>query len=127
MNLLQNALRYGADRCEFHLHAQGDELVVEVHDNGPGVPKKYQQTIWERFERGSNQLNSMIPGTGLGLAIVAMLAQAHGGTATYRDSELLGGACFSIHLPGRVIAEPSADIGPALLRRASQPASVRPL
>ncbi len=127
VNLLQNAVRYGADRCEFHLHAEGDTLVVEVHDNGPGVSKKYQQTVWERFERGSNQLNSTVPGTGLGLAIVAMIAQAHGGAATYRDSELLGGACFSVTLPGRVIHGPSSTAHPPLVRRASQPASVRSL
>ncbi len=51
-NLLQNALRYGADRCELHLEADEEALVIEVHDNGPGVPKKHQRTIWERFERG---------------------------------------------------------------------------
>lgn len=125
VNLLQNALRYGADRCEFHLHAQGDALVVEVHDNGPGVPKKHQQTVWERFERGSNQLNATVPGTGLGLAIVAMIAQAHGGLASYRDSEILGGACFSVKMPDRVIPSAQSDDDRALFRFASPPASVR--
>lgn len=124
-NLLQNALRYGADRCQLHLEAHGNALVIEVHDNGPGVPKKYQRTIWERFERGSNQLNSSVPGTGLGLAIVDMIARAHGGTAAYRDSEVLGGACFAVSLPGRVVAElaPSESVSP--FRFASQQASVR--
>jgi signal transduction histidine kinase len=125
VNLLQNALRYGAERCEFHLRAHEAALIIEVHDNGPGVPKKYQQTIWERFERGSNQLNSTVPGTGLGLAIVDMIAKAHGGSAAYRESELLGGACFSVTLPGRVISpvKPADDVAPVKL--ASRPASVR--
>ncbi len=122
-NLLTNAIRYGADRSEMRLEAKGRDLVIEVHDNGPGVPKKYQQIIWERFERGSNQLNSMVPGTGLGLAIVDMIAKAHGGTAAYRDSEVLGGACFSVTLPHRVlfVTEPIAKP----VRLASQPASAR--
>jgi signal transduction histidine kinase len=122
-NLLTNAIRYGSDRSELRLEAKGRDLVIEVHDNGPGVPKKYQQVIWERFERGSNQLNSMVPGTGLGLAIVDMIAKAHGGTATYRDSEVLGGACFSVTLPQRVLLDVEPVATP--VRRASQPASLR--
>jgi signal transduction histidine kinase len=124
-NLLTNAIRYGADRSELRIEANGRDLVIEVHDNGPGVPKKYQQVIWERFERGNNQLNSMVPGTGLGLAIVDMIAKAHGGTASYRDSEDLGGACFSVTLPQRVLVSP--ETAPVPVRRASQPASVQPL
>jgi signal transduction histidine kinase len=127
VNLLENAVRYGADRCEFHLHGREGSLVIEVHDDGPGVPAKYQQTIWERFERGSNQLNATVPGTGLGLAIVDMIAKAHGGTAHYRDSELLGGACFSVTLPSRVTSQSQSDEGPAPVRPSSRPASVRSL
>jgi signal transduction histidine kinase len=124
-NLLTNAIRYGADRTELRLEANGRDLLVEVHDDGPGVAKKYQQVIWERFERGSNQLNSTAPGTGLGLAIVEMIAKAHGGSASYRDSEVLGGACFSVTLPQRVAAAPESVAQP--LKLASQPASVRSL
>ena len=122
-NLLTNAIRYGADRSELRLDTRGRDLVIEVHDDGPGVQRKYQQVIWERFERGSHQLNSLVPGTGLGLAIVDMIAKAHGGTASYRDSEELGGACFSVTLPGRAF-EASA-VGREPFRPASQPASVR--
>jgi signal transduction histidine kinase len=123
--LLTNAIRYGADRTELILAADGGDLLIEVHDDGPGVPKKYQQIIWERFERGSNQLNAIAPGTGLGLAIVEMIAKAHGGSASYRDSEALGGACFSATLPQRVAAAPGPVATPVNL--ASQPASVRSL
>jgi signal transduction histidine kinase len=101
-NLLTNAIRYGADQYLLRVVAESDDLVIEVHDNGPGVPKKYQRSIWERFDRGTNQLNSAVPGTGLGLPIVALIARAHGGTATYRESLKLGGACFSVILPGAV-------------------------
>ncbi len=123
-NLLHNALRYGADQCELRLEARAADLIIEVHDNGPGVPKRYQQTIWERFERGGNQLNAMTPGTGLGLAIVEMIAKAHGGAGSYRKSEILGGACFSVVLPDRVVSSVERT---EALRVASQPASVRSL
>jgi K+-sensing histidine kinase KdpD len=79
----------------------GDDLVLEVHDDGPGVPKRYEILIWDRFERGAHRYNAAIPGSGIGLALVSMLVRAHDGTVGYRRSERLGGACFSVVLPGR--------------------------
>ncbi len=81
---------------------QETTLVIEVHDDGPGVPKKYELTMWDRFERGPNRLNATVPGSGIGLAIVDIIARSHGGSASYRQSELLGGACFSIEIPDAV-------------------------
>ena len=72
---------------------------IEVHDNGQGVSRKYEDVIWDRFERGENRLNAITPGSGLGLAIAKALAEAHGGAMTYRQSERLGGACFALVLP----------------------------
>ncbi|MDX2343465.1 MAG: ATP-binding protein, partial [Acidimicrobiia bacterium] len=57
--------------------------------------------IWEKFERGPNRLNAVVPGSGIGLAVTNAIAKAHGGSAGYRRSERLGGACFWIRLPGR--------------------------
>lgn len=102
VNLLSNAQRYGGDTCLIVAKSEGTRLVIEVHDSGPGVPKKYELTIWERFERGPNRYNASIPGSGIGLAMVRTIAEAHGGRVGYRESERLGGACFSIDLPGIV-------------------------
>jgi signal transduction histidine kinase len=66
------------------------------------VPKKHELTIWERFERGENRYNANVPGSGIGLAMVRNIAESHGGTASYRRSKRLGGACFVVDLPGRV-------------------------
>ena len=101
-NLLTNADRYGGEEAILVVGAVEGDLVIEVHDNGDGVPKKYEHTIWERFERGPRKLDSAKPGTGLGLAIVEMIARAHQGTVGYRTSERLGGACFFVRLPGRL-------------------------
>ncbi len=101
-NFLSNAIRYGGGEVHLTISAAGGDLIIEVHDNGPGVPPKYELIIWERFERGNNRLNATVPGSGIGLAVTNAIAKAHGGSAGYRRSELLGGACFWIRLPGRV-------------------------
>ncbi len=109
VNLLTNAERYGgAHRLIRFVAAGGGDLVIEVHDDGPGVPRQHEIVVWDRFERGPNRYNAAIPGSGIGLAIVKAVATAHGGTAGYRVSEVLGGACFSLVLPGR-IARVGAD------------------
>lgn len=109
-NLLSNAGRYGGERVLLVVKgvAQRNTLAIEVHDDGSGVEKRHQRKIWDRFERGQNQLNAAVPGTGLGLAIVVMIAKAHGGSAAYRTSERLGGACFSVHLPSSTVSDPES-------------------
>ncbi|MEA3501536.1 MAG: HAMP domain-containing sensor histidine kinase [Actinomycetota bacterium] len=102
VNLLSNARRYGGDQCLVIARDDGGRLIIEVHDSGLGVPKKHEIMIWERFERGPNRYNAAVPGSGIGLAMVRAIAEAHGGRATYRSSDRLGGACFTIDLPGRV-------------------------
>ena len=104
-NLLSNAVRYGGNRIVITGRAVGGDLLVEVHDNGKGVPTRYETAIWERFERGAHRLNAVTPGMGIGLAIVEAIAAAHGGRAEYRRSEVLGGACFSLTIPGCVVGK----------------------
>ena len=102
VNLLTNASWYGGKECVVVAFSRAGGFVVEVHDSGSGVPKKYELTIWERFERGENRYNATVPGSGIGLAMVRNIVESHGGTASYRRSKRLGGACFVIDLPGRV-------------------------
>lgn len=103
-NLVVNAVRYGGGRVLVAAFAANDELLIEVHDNGDGVPRKYELAIWEQFERGVHKLNSTVPGSGIGLAIVDMVVRRHGGLGTYERSKRLGGACFRLTLPGRLRA-----------------------
>lgn len=103
VNLLTNAIRYGNGRRTVRVEGHHGDLVLEVHDDGPGVPKKYELTVWERFERGPHRLNAAIPGSGIGLAVVDAIARNHGGTASYRRSDLLHGSCFSVVIPGAVV------------------------
>jgi signal transduction histidine kinase len=112
-NLLTNAVRYGNDYVTIIGKVVEDTLVLEVHDNGRGVPTRYETAIWGRFERGAHRLDATTPGMGIGLSIVQAIAQAHGGRAEYRRSERLGGACFTVTIPGAVVrneAETSINV-----------------
>jgi signal transduction histidine kinase len=99
VNLLTNASRYGGSKILVRIELRGSSLVVEVHDDGAGIPRRHEVRVWDRFERGPHRLNAATPGSGIGLAIVAAVAESHGGTATYRRSRALGGACFEVVLP----------------------------
>ncbi|GLS19038.1 ATPase [Labrys miyagiensis] len=73
------------------------QVVIEIADNGPGVPEKAQQRLFEAFS-GSTRPG----GSGLGLAIAAELVRAHGGTLVLIDTEGAGtGATFRISIPDR--------------------------
>lgn len=109
-NLLRNAVKYGGDRVLLAGRIEGDRITLEVHDNGDGVPTRHEAAIWNRFERGAHRLNATTPGLGIGLAIVQAVAEAHGGRAEYRRSERLGGACFSVVIPGCVAARPDHQV-----------------
>ncbi len=103
VNLLSNATRYGGAQRLVRARTVGPHLRIEVHDDGPGVPKRHQLTIWERFERGAHRLDANVPGSGIGLAIVEAIAAAHGGRAVYETSPVLGGVCFILELPNRAV------------------------
>lgn len=101
-NLFTNALlhgRMGEKPAEIAvtLGHEGHLLTCTVSDSGPGVPAKYQETVFNAFERLSDRAESAgiatDTGTGLGLAIVRALARAHGGEATL-DTARRDGARF---------------------------------
>ena len=104
VNFLTNAARYGGPNRLVRVVKDGADLILEVHDDGPGVPRRFEVRIWDRFERGPNRLNATIPGSGIGLAVVEAIALKHGGSASLRPSEELGGACFIVDLPGRAVS-----------------------
>lgn len=107
-NLITNAARYGQGRIEVVVR-RGQGVQVVVHDNGPGVPKRYEAAIWERFERGAHALDSATPGSGIGLSVAQSIVHAHGGTIRYQRSDRLGGAAFIIELPAVGAAAPAAS------------------
>ncbi|WP_106398801.1 PAS domain-containing sensor histidine kinase [Actinocorallia populi] len=84
-NLLANARRHARTRVEVSLRADGGQAVLEVRDDGPGIPDDEKEAVFRRFYRRSDAQRSDPDGTGLGLPISRQIAQAHGGTLHAAD------------------------------------------
>ncbi|BDG10504.1 ATP-binding response regulator [Anaeromyxobacter paludicola] len=101
LNLLGNAFKFAppasAVRCA--VRAEGDRAVLEVEDQGPGVPPELREAIFERFRQGRGAPE----GAGLGLAISRELVVLHGGTIGVGDGAR-GGARFTVAVPLRAPA-----------------------
>jgi len=97
-NLVDNALRSAGPTGELHVitRAAADHIVVEVWDDGPGVPPAERQRIFERLVRLDRARSE--PGSGLGLAIARGYARAYGGDLTCDDPHGVG-AVFRLTLP----------------------------
>jgi signal transduction histidine kinase len=98
-NLIDNAQRHAATEVVVSVRAAGDgRAVLEVADDGDGVPEDQRERIFERFVRLDDARSRDDGGTGLGLAIARDLARRHGGTlkAAAREGR---GAVFTLELP----------------------------
>ena len=79
-NLIENAIRYSnAKHIEISSFWHNSALILEVKDDGIGIPLEYHARIFERFFRVDKSRSSELGGTGLGLAIVKHIAQLHDG------------------------------------------------
>jgi len=103
-NLVENAVRHAKTDVVVSLRREDRWVVIEVDDDGPGVPPDDRERVFDRFSRLDEARDRGAGGTGLGLAIVEGVAHVHGGTVSVSESDL-GGARFSLTLP----AEPSQD------------------
>jgi len=83
-NLVDNAARYGAKTVKVATGRAGSRSVLEVSDDGPGIPADQRTLIFERFRRLDNESTE---GSGLGLAIVKEIAQRHGATIAVDEGE----------------------------------------
>lgn len=97
-NVLDNADRQATERVEVRLVVDGDQVVLTVDDDGPGVPPEQRERVFDRFYRLDSSRTRAGGGTGLGLAIVRRVAQGHGGDVAIHTSPL-GGARFEVRLP----------------------------
>ncbi|QUD90860.1 HAMP domain-containing protein [Phenylobacterium montanum] len=77
-NLIDNAVKYGGG-AKVSLHAEGGEAVIEVADEGPGLPPEELERVFEPFYRVEASRNRDTGGVGLGLAVARSIARAHGG------------------------------------------------
>jgi two-component system phosphate regulon sensor histidine kinase PhoR len=106
LNLLNNAHKYTGPEKRITVAARHEDgaVLVSVSDNGPGIQRRDQKRIFEKFYRAQDPLSREIEGTGLGLAMVKHIVGAHGGRVDV-ESDIGKGAKFTIVLP---IAEKAA-------------------
>jgi signal transduction histidine kinase len=98
-NLVNNALSYAGDRPRVVVRVSpGPPPVIDVEDNGPGIPAEMRGRIFERFVRATRTDGKEPPGTGLGLYIARQLAEGQGGSLTLVQSTPGGGSTFRLTL-----------------------------
>lgn len=99
-NLLSNAINYSPDQGEVVvvLSRDGDEAVVSVADQGPGIGAEHQSQIFDRFYRVDKQRSRASGGSGLGLSICRSVVEAHKGSICV-NSQLGHGSCFEVRIP----------------------------
>lgn len=97
MNLVDNAVRYAHEggRVTVSARRDGDAVVLEVVDDGPGIPAEARPHVFKRFYRVARDEE----GTGLGLAIVEEIAQSHGGAVSLATGPGNRGVRMTVRLP----------------------------
>src|SRR3954447_24974527 len=117
LNLIQNALVHTPPGTAVDVHArrEHDDVIIEVSDEGPGIPPEMRAQIFDRFVRGDGDRAAAGSGSGLGLAIVRAVAESLGGSVSL-DSGETGGARFTVRIPASDAADqltPVSSAGPA--------------
>jgi two-component system phosphate regulon sensor histidine kinase PhoR len=100
LNLIDNAIKYSQDHSKVKVRAMKteSEVLIQVSDEGCGIPTDHQERIFERFYVVDKGRSRKLGGTGLGLSIVKHIADVHGGYVKV-ESVIGKGSTFTIHLP----------------------------
>ena len=105
-NLVGNAIKYGVDGgiVEIILKNDGNNIIVEVCDDGVGIPEEEKPKIFNDFYRAINVKKISTEGSGLGLSVVKKIIDRHEGSIKVKSPSHLGkigqpGSCFTIKLP----------------------------
>src|SRR3989338_8093131 len=99
-NLLANSVKYTpmGGKVEINIKAIGSRILIEIIDNGIGIPSDELPKLFEEFYRASNARELERDGTGLGLSIAKRVVEMHNGKI-WVESEEGKGSKFSIELP----------------------------
>jgi PAS domain S-box-containing protein len=102
-NLIANAVKYTELGGQIWITAdrEGDEAVVRVRDNGPGIPADMLETIFEPFTRSDQTSGQGLGGLGIGLTLARRLVQMHGGSLVALSEGAGKGAEFVARLPAQ--------------------------
>lgn len=101
MNLVSNAVKYSPEGGEIRLSNKTEDgrVIIEVADQGPGVPTSKKNSIFERYKQADKKRDSKL-GFGLGLAICKAIVLQHGGSIGVRDADG-GGSVFWFSLESK--------------------------
>ncbi|MCA0403395.1 MAG: two-component sensor histidine kinase [Proteobacteria bacterium] len=99
-NLVDNAIRYSTEngKASVRVFQEKNEVILEVCDNGPGIPEELQQRVFERFFR---VLGNKSPGSGLGLAIVQQICDLHAAKVELASPKQGTGLIVRISFPNK--------------------------
>ena len=99
-NLVSNAIKFSphGDKVEFSITQHDDQVRISIADHGPGIPKKFQSKIFDRFTMSDTSDSRGVGGTGLGLSIAKTIVEDHGGIISFETQEGQG-TTFSIEFP----------------------------
>jgi len=105
VNLVDNAIKYAPERTRVRIAAgwRDGSAVLEVSDQGPGIPDEHRDRVFDRFYRVERSRSREMGGAGLGLSLVRWAAEAHRGRVEL-DSEEGRGSTFRIVFPAAVLA-----------------------
>ena len=100
INLVNNAVKNTPPGSEICIESRqaGNEAVITVRDNGPGIADDIKPHVFEMFYTGQNRIADGRRGLGLGLALCKSIAEAHGGRISLTDN-VPSGCCFTFVLP----------------------------
>ncbi|RYZ56964.1 MAG: HAMP domain-containing histidine kinase, partial [Proteobacteria bacterium] len=115
-NLLINAAKYTHERGQIELTARrtGDQLRIEVRDNGVGIPEARLNDVFEMFSQVDARPHEAQGGLGIGLALVRSLVALHGGTVSATSPGLGHGSTFTVKIPLGAAVAPSDPIPAAV-------------
>ncbi|HYM79134.1 MAG TPA: ATP-binding protein [Candidatus Dormibacteraeota bacterium] len=113
VNLIDNAIKYTQESgmIDVSVCREGNTAVLEVSDNGPGIPAHALPHVFERFYRADKARSRVTGGSGLGLSIVKAICAAHNAEVKV-SSEEGRGSCFRVEIP--LIAVPASEESSAL-------------
>ncbi|HBT38652.1 MAG: GHKL domain-containing protein [Pseudothermotoga sp.] len=102
-NLLSNGIKYSKEDSQekyvkVKIERKDGKVLIEISDNGLGIPKEYQEKVFERFFRVGTVMDHRVDGTGLGLTIAKQIVELHGGRI-WLESEPNVGTTVFVELP----------------------------
>ncbi|MHC4973300.1 MAG: sensor histidine kinase [Planctomycetota bacterium] len=85
--ILDNAMKFAEGTITVMLQRAGNQVVLEVDDEGPGIPAPERERVFEAFVRLGDEMTRTVPGTGLGLTLVRQCVEGCGGTVRIEAAE----------------------------------------